>query len=185
MKVTKNRFSTKVLAEIIVFSALSAALYIIRPFSMPFGGAVTLGSMVPVMWLSMRRGIFPGLIAGTLFGIMALPIDIILLPFSPIATPVQAVLEYPIAFGFLGLAGIFHKRKISFAMTGVAISVFIKFLVHYFVGVFIWYYVYEFPAFGQYLYPAVYNGLFLVPEFVIAAILIVLLIKRGTLEYGL
>ena len=116
MKVTKNRFSTKVLAEIIVFSALSAALYIIRPFSMPFGGAVTLGSMVPVMWLSMRRGIFPGLIAGTLFGIMALPIDIILLPFSPIATPVQAVLEYPIAFGFLGLAGIFHKRKISFAM---------------------------------------------------------------------
>ena len=169
----------------IVFSALSAALYIIRPFSMPYGGAVTLGSMVPVMWLSMRRGVYAGIIAGTLFGIMALIIDMVLLPYSPIATPIQAVLEYPVAFGVLGLAGFFHKKTIAFAIAGVAISVFIKFLVHYFVGVFIWYYIYEFPAFGQYVYPAVYNGLFLVPEFIISAILIVLLVKRGTLEYGL
>ncbi|MHC4891144.1 MAG: energy-coupled thiamine transporter ThiT [Planctomycetota bacterium] len=173
------------MAEIIVFSALSAALYIIRPFSMPFGGAVTLGSMVPVMWLSMRRGVYAGIIAGTLFGIMALLIDIVLLPYSPIATPLQAVLEYPIAFSVLGFAGILHKKTVGFAMAGVAISVFIKFLVHYFVGVFIWFYVYEFPAFGQYIYPAVYNGLFLVPEFIISAILIVLLVKRRTLEYGL
>jgi thiamine transporter len=109
----------------------------------------------------------------------------VLLPYSPIATPIQAVLEYPIAFGVLGLAGIFHKKTVAFAMAGVAISVFIKFLVHYFVGVFIWYYIYKFPAFGQYVYPAVYNGLFLVPEFIISAILIALLVKRRTLEYGL
>ncbi|MEM2108343.1 MAG: energy-coupled thiamine transporter ThiT [Candidatus Bathyarchaeia archaeon] len=185
MNETKNRFSTKVLAEIIVFSALSAALYIIRPFQMPYGGAVTLGSMVPVMWLSMRRGVYAGIIAGTLFGIMALPIDVMLLPYSPIATPIQAVLEYPVAFGVLGLVGVFHKRKIAFAIAGVAFSVFIKFLIHYFVGVFIWYYVYEFPAFGQYIYPAVYNGLFLVPEFIISAIIIIILMRRGTLEYGL
>jgi thiamine transporter len=184
MNEIKTRFSTKVLAEIIVFSALSAALYIIRPFSMPYGGAVTLGSMVPVMWLSLRRGVYAGIIAGTLFGIMALPIDMILLPYSPIATPIQAVSEYPIAFGALGLAGIFHKKTVVFAIAGVAVSVLIKFLVHYFVGVFIWYYIYEFPAFGQYIYPAVYNGLFLVPEFIISAILIVLLVKRRTLEYG-
>ncbi len=146
---------------------------------------MTLGSMVPVMWLSMRRGIYAGIIAGTLFGIMALPIDIVLLPYSPIATPIQAVLEYPIAFAVIGLTGIIHKKTVAFAIAGVAISVFIKFLVHYVVGVFIWYYVYEFPAFGQYVYPAVYNGLFLAPEFIISAILMGLLVKRGTLKYGL
>ena len=101
---TKTRFSTKVLSEIIVFSALSAALYIIRPFSMPFGGAVTLGSMVPVIWLSMRRGVYAGIIAGTLFGIMALLIDIVLLPYSPIATPLQASpIPSPTVSSWLGL----------------------------------------------------------------------------------
>jgi len=152
---------------------------------MPYGGSVTLGSMVPVLWLSMRRGVYAGLIAGAIFGILAIPIDIALLPYSPIATPLQAVLEYPVAFAVLGLAGIFHKKTVAFTIAGVAISVFIKFLVHYFVGVFIWYYVYEFPAFGQYLYPAVYNGLFLVPEFIISAIIITILVKKRTLEYAL
>jgi len=182
---SKSKFETKVLAEIVVFAALSAVLYVFRPFSMPYGGSVTLGSMVPVLWLSMRRGVYAGLIAGAIFGILAIPIDIALLPYSPIATPLQAVLEYPVAFAVLGLAGIFHKKTVAFTIAGVAISVFIKFLVHYFVGVFIWYYVYEFPAFGQYLYPAVYNGLFLVPEFIISAIIITILVKKRTLEYAL
>jgi thiamine transporter len=176
---------TKVLAEIIVFAALSAVLYVFRPFSMPYGGSVTLGSMVPVLWLSLRRGVYPGLVAGAIFGILALPIDIALLPYSPIATPLQAVLEYPIAFAVLGLAGIFHKKPVTFAIAGVAISVFVKFLIHYFVGVFIWYYIYEFPAFGQYLYPAIYNGLFLIPEFIISVIVITILVKKGILEYAL
>jgi len=182
---SKSKFETKVLAEIVVFAALSAVLYVFRPFSMPYGGSVTLGSMVPVLWLSMRRGVYAGLIAGAIFGILAIPIDIALLPYSPIATPLQAVLEYPIGFAVLGLAGIFHKKTVAFTIAGVVISVFIKFLVHYFVGVFIWYYVYEFPAFGQYLYPAVYNGLFLVPEFIISAIIITILVKKRTLEYAL
>jgi thiamine transporter len=186
MKESKRVSSqTRILAEIIVFAALSAVLYAFRPFSMPYGGSVTLGSMVPVMWLSMRRGVRAGLIAGAIFGILALPIDIILLPYSPIATPLQAILEYPVAFAVLGFAGIFHKKTVAFAIAGVAISVSIKFLIHYFVGVFIWYYVYEFPAFGQYLYPAIYNGLFMIPEFIISAVIIVILVNKGTLEYGL
>ena len=40
-------FQTKILTEIAIFSALSAVLYILRPFTLPFGGAITLGSMVP------------------------------------------------------------------------------------------------------------------------------------------
>jgi len=35
------------------------------------------------------------------------------------------------------------------------------------------------------LYSAVYNGSFLIPEFIISGILIYLLIKRGTIEIGL
>ena len=179
-------FQTKILTEIAIFSALSAVLYALRPFSLPFGGAVTLGSMVPVMWLSLRRGIRVGIIAGTIFGVLALFIDVLLLGASSVvATPFQAVLEYPVASGLLGLSGIFHRKTVNFAIAGAALSVFLKFLVHYFVGVFVWYYVYAFPAYGQWIFPAVYNGSFLIVEFIVSSILLTILVKRGTLDYRL
>jgi thiamine transporter len=179
-------FQTKILTEIAIFSALSAVLYILRPFSLPFGGAITLGSMVPVMWLSLRRGIRIGIIAGVIFGTLALFIDVLSLGASSvIATPLQAVLEYPVASGLLGLTGIFHRKTVNFAIAGAAISVFLKFLVHYFVGAFVWYYVYAFPAYGQWVYPAIYNGSFLIVEFIISSILLAILVRRGTLDYRL
>ena len=183
---SKKRFETKILAEIVVFAALSAALYIMRPFSLPYGGSITLGSMVPVMWLALRRGVYVGFIAGAVFGVLGLFIDILLLPYSPIASPLQVILEYPLAFGVLGLTGLFHKKSVAYSIVGVATSVFVKFLIHYFVGAFIWVHVYEFPPeWGQFLWPAIYNGSFLLVEFVISAILIAILVNRKTLEYAL
>jgi thiamine transporter len=183
----EKSIETRVLTEIVVFAALSGALYAIRPYTLPYGGSVTLGSMVPVMWLSMRRGVRVGLLAGAIFGGLALFIDILFLgAASIIASPIQVILEYPIAFGVLGLAGIFQKKTVGFAEAGVALSIFIKFLIHYLVGAFIWVYVYEFPPeWGQFLWPAIYNGSFLLVEYIISAVLIAILVKRGTLEYAL
>jgi thiamine transporter len=183
-------FQTKILAEIAVFSALSAVLYALRPFSLPYGGAVTLGSMVPTMWLSIRRGIRVGVIAGAIFGAIALLVDVLSLGASSVvATPIQAVFEYPVAFGLIGLTGfltgIFHKKTVGLALAGAGIAVFLRFLVHYFAGVFVWYYVYAFPAYGRWVFPAVYNGSFLIVEYIISAIVLTRLIKRGTLDYRL
>jgi len=143
--------------------------------------------MVPVMWLSLRRGIYAGMLAGAIFGVLGFFIDILYLGAANIiATPLQAVLEYPVASAMLGLTGIFRRKTIAPALAGVAISVFIKFLIHYFVGVFVWYQVYTFPPeWGQWLWPAVYNGSFLTAEAIISGILLVILIKRHTLEYAL
>ena len=190
MQKTNVIFQTKILAEIIVFSALSAVLYTIRPFTLPYGGSITLGSMVPTMWISLRRGIRVGVIVGAVFGILALFIDVLLLGASAvIATPLQAVLEYPVAFGLIGLTGMFYfyKKTVSLALAGAAVSTFLRFLVHYSVGVFVWYYVYAFPTYAdaRYIYPAVYNGGFLSAEFIISAILLTVLVRRGTLKYRL
>ncbi|HLN90136.1 MAG TPA: hypothetical protein VK253_08730, partial [Candidatus Binatia bacterium] len=48
-------FQTKILTEIAVFSALSAVLYSIRIPILLWGASITLASMVPIMWLSLRR----------------------------------------------------------------------------------------------------------------------------------
>jgi len=180
----KTSFETKVLAEIVVFASLSAALYTMRPFSLPYGGSVTLGSMVPVMWLALRRGVRVGFIAGAIFGSAALIIDVLLLPYSPITNPLQVFIEYPIAFGVLGLAGLFRKRSVTFAIVGVGIGVFVKFLLHFIAGIVFWYYTVP-EGWNVAVYSAVYNGSFLLPEFVINAILIFILVKKKTLEYGL
>ncbi len=186
MEKSKTGFQTRVLVEIIVFAALSAVLYVFRLFTLPFGGSITLGSMVPVVWLSLRRGVYAGVIAGTIFGILAFFIDVMLVGASNvIATPIQAVLEYPVAFGVLGLAGVFKKESATFAIIGLSLAVFAKFLIHYFVGVYVWFNVYAFPPeWGQYLWPAVYNGSFLAVELIVSAILIAILVKRGTLKYA-
>jgi len=181
------KFQTRILAEIIVFAALSAVLYIIRPFTLPFGGSITLGSMVPVVWLSLRRGVYVGVVAGVIFGLLALLIDVLLLGAANIiVSPPQVILEYPVAFGVLGLAGIFHKKTVIYAIAGLGISVFIKFLMHYIAGVIFWFYIYEFPPeWGRYGWPAVYNGSFLLVEFIVSAILIAVLVKKGTLNYAI
>ena len=185
-----TRFPTQILSEIAIFSALSAVLYSIRIFTLPYGGSITLASMVPVMWLSVRRGIRVGVITGAIFGGIALLIDVLYLGASAVvATPVQAVFEYPIAFGLIGLTGlltgIFHEKTVGLALVGAGLAVFLRFLDHYFVGVFVWYYVYAFPAFGRWIYPAIYNGSFLIVEYIISAIVLAILIKRGTLDYRL
>jgi thiamine transporter len=186
-KATETSSHTKIIVEITVFSSLAAVLYTVRPFTLPFGGSITIGSMVPVMWLSLRRGARVGIAAGAIFGMLALLIDAILLGASSIiATPLQVVLEYPVAFGVIGLTGLFRNRSARFAVGGAGLSVFVRFWIHYFVGVFVWSTIYAFPAqYGLWLWPAVYNGSFLLGEFVICAVLLFALIKKGTLRYGL
>jgi len=231
---SRKSIETQVLAEIIVFVALSGVLYSIRPFSLPYGGSVTLGSMVPVMWLSVRRGPKVGIFAGAVFGLVALPIDVLLLPYSPIANPAQVVLDYPLAFSMLGLVGLFkargerpkdmaevgayallcalcfvgailqsvfwlfpavlffalavwkvvEKRAWRSLMIGVTVAGVGKFLSHFVSGVLFWS-SYAPAQMGPVVYSAVYNASFLIPEFIISAFLMYLLIKRGTLKIPL
>jgi thiamine transporter len=185
--VKKDSSQTKILVEITVFAALSAVLYALRPFTLPFGGSITLGSMVPTMWLSLRRGTRIGCTCGAIFGVLALFIDIVLLgAASIIATPIQVFLEYPIAFGVVGLTGLFRNRSALVAVGGAGLSVFIRFWIHYFVGVFVWSTVYTFPAqYGLWLWPAIYNGSFLLVEFIVSGILLYALVQKGTLKYRL
>ena len=97
-------FSTKIIAEIVAFVSLSTALSYIKLFGLPQGGSVTAGSMVPILWLALRRGARIGLFGAAVYGFVQLAVE----PF--IFHPAQVLLDYPIAFGMLGLAGFFQNR---------------------------------------------------------------------------
>lgn len=87
------------MVEIALTVALCAVLHFVRIVQMPMGGTVSL-EMLPIFVLALRRGVGPGILAGILFGL----VDYFLEPY--VVHWVQFFLDYPIAFGALGLAGL-------------------------------------------------------------------------------
>ena len=59
--------------------------------------------LVPILWFSLRRGLRTGLEAGTIYGLVNMALG------GYIVDPFQALLDYPIAFAALGLAGLFKR----------------------------------------------------------------------------
>jgi len=166
----------RILAETVVLVALSGALYLFRFFLLPQGGAVTLGSMVPVFLLALRRGPRVGIVGGVAFGLVALVEDL----YSGVEVifyPAQVILDYPLAFGVLGVAGFFRRIPIL----GVGICVAARFCSHFVSGV-LFFASFAPAGMSPFVYSALYNGGFLLPEFVITAALMFVLVRVKALE---
>ena len=166
----------RLLAEVAVMVALSGSLYLVKVFTLPQGGSITLASMVPVFLLALRRGPRTGIAAGIIFGLVALVEDVSS-GFEVIVFPTQVVLDYPLAFGLLGLAGFFRKTP----LLGVAVGVAARFCSH-FVSGFLFFASYAPAGTSPYVYSAIYNGSFLIPEMVITAIIMFGLVRLKALQ---
>ena len=158
-----RRLPLRAVAEAGMLIALATVLSFIKIYTLPQGGSVTAASMVPILLFAVRWGPGPGILAGAAYGLVQLWVE----PF--ILHPAQVVLDYPLAFGLLGLAGLFPARPALGVMTGMIG----RFLSHWFSG-FIF-----FAAFAgdqhPMLYSAIYNGSYLLPELAISALLVALI----------
>lgn len=85
--------------------ALSLGLNQIILFKMPQGGSITLLSMLPIALCSYLLGTRRGVIAGMCLGLL----DLIFNPY--VIHPVQLLVDYPFAFGALGLGGVMRNQK--------------------------------------------------------------------------
>lgn len=157
----KNDSSTKSLTYAAVSIALSFALSYIRLFKLPQGGSVTFASLLPLMVYSYMFGIKKGVIAGLIYGVLQAVQD----PW--IIHPAQFLLDYPIAFGMIGLSGIFREwelfKKIpslSFALGGV-VAVLFRYLCHAVSGIFA-FSSYAPPQFNAVAWGFLYNSFALV-----------------------
>ena len=171
MNESKVTFSTKIIAEIVVFVSLATVLSYIKIFSLPQGGSVTAASMAPIIWLALRRGPKVGLFAAAVYGLVQLVIG----PY--IFHPAQVLLDYPIAFGMLGLAGFFQKRP----FLGVNVGIIGRFLAHFFSGI-IFFADYAPEGMHPAIYSAVYNGGYLLVELVISIYVVYLLQESKVLK---
>ncbi len=96
---------TKSLAFAGVSIALAFALSYVKLFSLGNGGSVTLASMLPIIIYSYIFGAKKGILCGVIYG--ALQFIQSPIPYQAM----QVLLDYPIAFGALGISGIAREFK--------------------------------------------------------------------------
>ncbi len=161
---------TKIISEVIVAVTLAYVLNLIVIFRMPQGGSVTAVSMVPILWLGLRRGFKIGVLGGIVFGLM----DMLPQPF--IVHPAQFLLDYPLAFGALGLAGLFKGHPI----VGVIAGVVGRFVCHFISGI-VFFAMFAPEGVHPAIYSAIYNGSYLIVELVFSIIIMILLVKRNVI----
>ena len=139
-------------------------------YELPQGGSVTVAGLVPLIWFSLRRGVKYGVFAGFVYGLIHA-----ILPGSYIIHPAQGLLDYPLAFAALGLAGISLKRN---PIPGVAVGIVGRFLCSFLAGII---FFSSTISLDSVLASAVYNGTYLIPEFIITSIVIFMLLRRRLL----
>lgn len=116
--------------------ALSFALSYAKLFKLPQGGSVTFASLLPLMIYCCMFGTRRGLIVCAIYGVLQALQD----PF--IIHPMQFLLDYPLAFGLIGVSGIFmekgvfkDKKVVAFLLGGV-FAVVLRYACHVCSGVF-------------------------------------------------
>lgn len=124
----------------IVYGAVAMALAFVlsyaRLFKLPNGGSITFASLLPLMIYCCMFGTRRGLIVCSLYGVLQALQD----PY--IIHPMQFLLDYPLAFGLVGVSGIFmekgvfkEKKILAFLLGGV-VAVLFRYICHVCSGTF-------------------------------------------------
>ena len=152
----------------LVYSALGIALALVTSYiklwEMPMGGSVTLLSMLFICLIGYWYGLKYGLIAGIAFGLLQFVID----PYM-ISVP-QVILDYPLAFGALGLSGLFCDKRFGLQI-GYVIGVIGRFVCSTLSGV-IFFADYAPEGMNPWVYSIAYQGSYLGVELLLTLIVI-------------
>ena len=182
MKHTKTMF----LAEGAVMVALATVLSFLKLIKFPWGGAVTVLSMLPIVVFALRYGAKKGLAISFVYSIIQLGQGILfdgLLGWGLTSTALVACifLDYIGAFSVLCVAGLFGNKKMLGIIGGTLLAMVLRFSLHYVSGVAIFHSFGElwngFSTDSTWLYSLLYNGAYMLPEAVFTAVGAVLLFK--------
>lgn len=170
---TKSSWTTKMLVEGAIAIALSFILARFTLFKMPQGGEITPGQMIPLIIFSLRYGAKKGFLIGAVYGILDMMFG------GYVIHPIQAILDYPLPYGLIGLSGLFSdefKRTRSFApvLKGTFIAIIARYITHVLSGVV---FFSSFAPEGQnaLVYSIIYNASYLAVEYAIALVILFLL----------
>jgi thiamine transporter len=170
------RSKTRMLVEAGFMLALAWVLSNVKVYEAPFGGSVTAGSMVPLIFFAIRWGMPYGLLVGSIHGLLQLITQPTYFAGLSVTSVILSIfLDYLVAFALLGLAG-FSRKSLKGILAGLFLGVTGRFVSHLLSGVVIWK-SFAPENMNPWVYSFAYNGSYLGLELVICCVLVVTLFK--------
>lgn len=155
-------------AKQLAFCAMAMALgFVLSNIKIPVfytGGSITLLSMLVICLPAYWYGVGPGILTGVAFGFLNLVID----PY--VIHPAQLVCDYILAFGALGLCGLFANKK-----NGLIKGYIVGILGRYFFAVisgWIFFGYYAWDGWAALPYSLIYNAIYIFAEGAITVLLL-------------
>ena len=177
--VLSRKNSKKMSAKQLTFCAVAMALALVTSFikvaSLPMGGSITLFSMFFMCFIGYLYGPKIGIMTGVAYGILQLIIE----PY--IYAPLQVLLDYPLAFGALGLSGFFSKKKFGLT-TGVIVGILGRYICYVISG-YVFFASYAPEGMNPMIYTLGYNATYIVPELIATVIVVSLPPVMKALKY--
>ena len=163
----KKRMSTKQLVFCAAAMALAFITSYIKIWNMPWGGSVTLCSMLFIVLVANWYGAGTGIFVGLAYGILQFIQEPYVLSFF------QVCCDYILAFAALGVAGFFAKKKHGL-LKGYIAAVLARGAFHALGGYLYWmdYMPENFQQSLKSIYPIAYNYSYLLVEAVITIVII-------------
>lgn len=163
----KQKLTTRQLVFCAVAMALAFVTSYLKIFTLPWGGSVTLCSMLFIVLVANWYGVGTGITVGLAYGILQFIQEPYVLSFF------QVCCDYILAFAALGVAGFFAKQ-IHGLLKGYIVAVIARGAFHALGGYLYWmsYMPDNFPKSLTAIYPIVYNYSYLLAEGIITVIVI-------------
>ena len=170
---------TRRLTESALFIAVATVLSFLK-IDLPFGGGVTIVSMLPLIIISHRWGWKWGVFSAFVYGViqMLFGLDNVGYATTFLTAVGVILLDYVVAYTVLGFSGIFDKpcgKTRKSVCIGIAVTFFLRFVCHYITGVWIWGgwmpdSFMNMTMTSPWLYSFLYNGWYMLAELVITEI---------------
>lgn len=144
-----KRHNTRALTESAIMIALATILSLIKLYELPWGGSVTLASMLPLVIIGYRHGVKWGVLSSLVYSIMQMifGFSTISAAFLPGDNQMQwynavlmVMLDYVFAFSLVGFSGLFrypNNPSRSLAM-GSLVGTLSRFIMHILSGWILW-----------------------------------------------
>ncbi len=161
-----KKFDVSAVTISAIMIALASVLSEIKLFDAPYGGSVTAFSMLPVAVVGYIYGTRTGLMAGMSLGL----INLILGPY--VIHPAQLLLDYPLAFGAIGLSGMMRDKK-SGLIKGYLLGIFARYVCTVLSGAF-FFGEYAPEGFNAWTWALLYNATYIFIEGALTALILMI-----------
>ena len=168
-----NVSKTRRLVECAMFVAIATVLSIIKLAELPYGGSITVASMLPIVMIAYRHGLGWGLGSGVVFGAIQQLLGLKNLSYVTTWQSVLAVimLDYIVAFTVIGFGGMFRKSESRGAAlaAGSAVACLLRYICHVISGATVWAGL-SIPTKAALLYSLAYNATYMIPETIVLVV---------------